>query len=987
MDPERQRIQADLRGLLKGDVRCDDLFLQLYASDASIFEIKPLAVVRPRHSDDVVACVQYARENKLPIHARGAGSGLSGESLGPGLVMDFSRYMRRLIRDDGDTVCVQPGVTLERLNRYLAHSGRVYGPDPANRRVTTMGGLLAIDGSGSRWLRYGSARRTVRSFQAVLADGTQREIGQHALVAADGTPVRDPLVNRVESILTANHATIEAGRRRSLLNRCGYQLHDVLQNGSLDLARMLVGSEGTLALFTEARVAVDTLPAHSGVIVLLFERLELAARAAWEIGRTGISACDLLDRRLLSLATEMNPQYARWIPEGTEALLLVEHQADSAADVRQMMQQIDLLVRRRKRWAFHSHLALEPDEREFFWDLPTQVVPMLYRLKGPTRPLPFVEDVAIPPVELPSFVLTLQNILKKHQTTASLFAHAGHGQLHIRPFLDLANPTDVERLRALALDLYQAVMDIGGTISGEHGDGLSRSWFLRRQYGPLYDVMIQIKQAFDSQNVFNPGKVITDQEDPPMAPIRAVVEKSPQVDEPESPAPETEEKFERLPILGWQPGELTYAARECTGCAGCRSTISQERMCPVFRMAPAEEASPRAKANLVRGLMTAQLENSHWTSAELKSVADLCFHCHQCRFECPAEVDIPRLMLEAKAQYVATNGLAPGEWFFARLDNIARWASLVRPLANWALENPTLRWWLSRLVGLAAERKLPRLARNQFLRQAARLRLHRASRRTERKVAYFVDVYANWFDTELAESLVKILEHNGVTVFVPSTQLQSGMPLIAMGSVEAARKLVRHNVKILAEAIRQGYHIVTTEPAAALALTHEYRNLQDDEDAQLIATHTSDACDYLWRLHEQGLLELDFNPVHLHVGYHLPCHQRALKVGTPGEKLLRLVPGLTVSRIQSGCSGMAGTYGLMQKNYRSSLRMGRDLIRGMRAPAVQVGSTECSACKLQMEQGESKPTLHPLKLLAYSYGVLPEMGPILNRTSGELIVS
>jgi FAD/FMN-containing dehydrogenase/Fe-S oxidoreductase len=895
--------------------------------------------------------------------------------------------MRQLLRDDGDSVRVQPGVTLERLNRYLAHSGRQYGPDPANRRVTTMGGLLAIDGSGSRWLRYGSARRTVRSLQVVLADGTQREAAQYPLGEGSDGPLRDALVGRLGQLLATHAETIEAGRRRSLLNRCGYQLHDIRVDDQLDLARMLVGSEGTLALFTEACVTVDALPAHSGVIVLLFERLEWAARAAWEIGRSGISACDLMDRRLLSLATELNPQYARWIPEGTEALLLVEHQAESSGEVRQVLQQIDQLVRRRKRWAFQSHLALEADERDFFWDLTTQVVPTLYRLKGPTRPLPFVEDVAIPPIELPSFVATLQNILKKHQTTASLFAHAGHGQLHIRPFLDLANPSDVERLRQLALDLYQAVMDIGGTISGEHGDGLSRSWFLRRQYGPLYDVMVEVKQLFDPQHVLNPGKVITDQTEPPMTPIRAVAQPAAMLVEPAVDDLTPKDESLELPILSWQPSEMTYAARECTGCAACRSTVPNERMCPVFRMAPAEEASPRAKANLVRGLMTGQLSSKWWTSADMKSVADLCFNCHQCRFECPAEVDIPRLMMEAKAQYVATNGLAPGEWFFARLDHIARWASLVRPLANWALETPMLRWWLSRMVGLAAERKLPRLARLQFLRQAARLKLHRASRRTERKVAYFVDVYANWFDVELAESLVKILEHNGVTVFVPPGQLQSGMPLISLGGVQGARKIARHNTKLLAEAVRQGYHVLCTEPSATLALTHEYRHLLDDEDAQLVADHTSDACDYLWRLHEQGSLELDFNPVNVHVGYHLPCHLRALHVRTPGEKLLRLIPSLTLTRLSARCSGMAGTYGLMQKNYRSSLRMGRDLIRGMRSPSIQLGSTECSTCKLQMEQGDAKATIHPLKLLAYSYGVLPELSSLLGRTSGDLVVS
>ena len=344
-------------------------------------------------------------------------------------------------------------------------------------------------------------------------------------------------------------------------------------------------------------------------------------------------------------------------------------------------------------------------------------------------------------------------------------------------------------------------------------------------------------------------------------------------------------------------------------------------------------------------------------------------------------------MVECKSQYVLTNGLRPTDWFLAHLDWLGSWGSFFHPLTNWAIANRQMRWVIERLVGVAQGRKLPRFATSSFLRRAHRRRLTRPTRRTGRKVLFFVDVYANWHDVQLADALVAVFEHNGIAVYVPPNQLQSGMAAISMGAVEAARKFAQHNVQLLAEAVRQGYRIVTAEPAAALCLTHEYLNLLDDDEARLVAENTSEACTYLWRLHQEGQLELDLKPVNATLGYHLPCHLRALRVGTPGYHLLRLIPGLTVTQISDACSGMAGTFGLRRANYRSSLRTGWGLISALRSPLIQMGTTECSACKMQMEQGTAKPTVHPLKFLALSYGLLPELASLLTKKSEELIVT
>jgi Fe-S oxidoreductase len=294
---------------------------------------------------------------------------------------------------------------------------------------------------------------------------------------------------------------------------------------------------------------------------------------------------------------------------------------------------------------------------------------------------------------------------------------------------------------------------------------------------------------------------------------------------------------------------------------------------------------------------------------------------------------------------------------------------------------------LDRLLGIAQGRKLPRLSQMSFLRWAQRNKLNRGSRQRARKVAVFADAFVNWNDLELGQALVKVLQHNGIDVVVPPEQLVSGMSLISDGVLGRARKLAARNVEILAEYVRQGFQIVTTEPSAALALKHEYLNLLDDDDARLVASQTFEATNYLWELHQTGLLELDFRPVNQTVGYHLPCHQRALNVGSPGVSLLRLVPGLQVELVEKGCSGMCGTFGLKRRNYIRSLRTGLPLITAMRSPAFAAGATECSTCKIQMEQGTNKPTIHPLKILALAYGLMPQLGDLFQRRNEELTVS
>ncbi len=1000
MNPERSRIKADLSGLLKGEILCDDIHLQLYASDASLYQIRPLAVIRPASVDDVVAAVKYAGENHIALHPRGSGTSVCGNPLGPGLVIDFSAVMRRVIRVDDDHVTLQPGVILANLNRQLAPLKKIFGPDSALRSVTTMGGVLATNASGSHWLKYGSPRDKVRSLQVVLADGQVIELGPGVTIAPDSHAAK--LTAQIHDLVTKRHEIIEQHSPRTRVNHAGYPLDDLTARGHTELARLLVGSQGTLGIITQAELQLDDVPIHRGVILFFFERMETAARAAIDVVATDVVACDLLDRRLLSLAREDQPTLSRIVPAEAEAMLLVEYEGNSNEELQSKMNQLIHRIQRRKKLAFHSRFATEIEERNLFWRLARRVIPSLYRLKGSGQAIPFIDEIAVAPEELPSFLTDAHVILNQLEVTATVYSHVGQGVVHLHPFLDLSNPCDVEKMEPLAKQIYERALKVGGTISGSRGDGLSRTWYLRHQYGRLYDVFKEVKRIFDPQNLLNPGKIIDEpvsQLTEHLRPIelaphwRAASEPlySESDETTKSAAPATATPRVQLkiitPLLTWTPEEMTLAARNCNGCGRCRTTSLDERMCPIFRMVPNEEASPRAKANLMRGLLSGELPADALSQEVLKEVADLCVNCHQCRLECPAAVDIPKLMIEAKAQYVATNGLRISQWLMTRLDLLYWFGGRFPWLTNRISGHRMSRWLLERAFGLAQGRKLPRFSSSSLSRWAARQSLSRASRTSQRKVLYFVDAFANWNDVELGKALIKVMQHNGIEVFLPPNQGLSGMSLICDGLIGPARKLAHRNVELLADFVRQGYHIVTTEPSAALAIKHEYLNLLADEDARLVADNTSDSCSYLWNLHAIGQLELDFKPLNAVVGYHLPCHMRALDPNIPGHKLMDLIPGLIVEHIERGCSGMAGLYGMKIQNYRRSLRAGVGLMTALRRPEIVVGATECSTCKIQMEHGTVKTTVHPIKILALAYGLMPELNDLFERRSEAYLLS
>ena len=984
MDIERQRVQDDLRGILAGDVDCDRITSQLYATDASIYEMAPLGVICPRNINDVVTAAQYASSNELSIHPRGAGSGVAGESLGRGLVLDFSRYMRRVVVSADDAhVTAQCGAPLALVNRNLRSHGRWFGPDPVTRSITTMGSVLATNASGSHYLRSGSARDTVDSMRIVTSDGEIVELSKHDLVMEEGTAGR--LARGVSEIRNQFKTLIEE-RAKAPKYRGGYRLDDVVDsNGLIDLAKFMVGTQGTLGVIVDATVKTEAIPAHRGVVLLFFHRLDSAARCGVAAMRHGVVACDLMDRRLLQIARDTDPALDAILPREAEAMLLVEIQGESLGDLYDRLSVIreDLSVGPES--AFKTVDTVRKSDRDIYWALSRRVIPRLYRLKGNKSPVPFVEDLSVPREVLPEVLTAIQDTLKESQCTATVFAHVGHGQLHLRPFLDLEDAKDRVRLHDLSIQIAEVVWKYGGEVSVEHAAGLSRSYLLPRQFGELWQAMGQVKRLFDPQHRLNPGKLFgavlqkpNENLRPADQTIEVAAENRVLIEADESVVALAKNEgvpVPQLQVLQHWPagGMITDVARGCNGCGRCKTTSNNERQCPVFRATFREEATPRAKANLLRGVLSGQLDVDDLTLDRAKEVADLCFNCHQCRLECPASVDIPKIVGELKAQYVATNGLSVSDSLMCRIDSVAAIAAQLPWLANLLLQSNSSRWLAERLFGLSASRELPRFSRQTFLRHAAGRRWTKPQPHGGLKVAYFVDLYANYYDPDIGKALAEVLQQNGVGLYVPTSQAGSGMARLTSGDIKGARKIARRNVRLLADAVRQGYSIIATEPAAVLCLKHEYPNLLDDEDAHLVAEHSFEACEFLWHLHEGDRLAVDFEPVSVSVAYHQPCHLRVLDPKKSGPRLMGLIPGVSIDPIEAGCTGMAGTWGLQKKNYRNSLRIGWPLISAMRSARVSIATTECSACKMQIEHGSDRKTLHPLKLLAYAYGRMPKV--------------
>lgn len=978
------QIQEDLLGLLEGEVRCDSGTRALYATDASLHQIQPLAVVFPRGTEDVKKVVRYGGDHQIPLIARGAGTGLAGGCLGEGIVVDFSRHMNKILEIRSNSVLVQPGVVLDDLNAALAMTGRYFAPDPSNSAITTIGGMIGVDAAGSHAIRVGSIRDHIQSLQVVFSDGTAHWLQQEPIVAGTTTHVHSTdedehddyarvrvILRRLAALLRENRDLIEKYQPLLLRNCAGYMLRGVLRNGMIDFPRLFAGSEGTLGLCTEVVLQTTPIPAERDVLLVLFSQFDQALQALPSILNFEPAACDLLDRRLLTLSRESSNKYEQIIPASAEAAMIIEFVDTSRDDLSRRTNRFkDFLQIEHSGCSVGIHARGELESAEL-WKLPQQVVPLLARIQGTARPIPFVEDIVVPPQSLGKFLPQAQRVLQRHRVTASLYAHAGSGQLHLRPFLEMPRQETTTFYESLARDLYRVVAEFGGSISGEHGDGLSRTAFIRTQYGPLYRLFQQIKQLFDPKEILNPNKIVSGDPHLTIQNLR----------------PDGE--LIHLAVstrhqLQWSSQQLLESAGLCNGCGQCKAVSNSSRMCPFSRIEKTEYTSPRSKANLLRSYLSTESDPSQEDDftqlAQLApaEVLDTCFNCKQCQIDCPSHVDIPHLWLEAKAADVLANGLNRSDWVLSRIATVAallwRFSWLVNPI----LHSRPGRWLLEKTVGIDSRRTLPAFARKPFLLQLkgnseniAESPDTESYSSPEKAPILFIDYFVNYHAPEVAAALTAILEHNHIPYLIPLDQDVSGMSMVSVGDLSTAKEIAENNVRILGPYAREGHRIVCIEPSSALCLSKEYPLLLDHPDLEAISQMTCEAGAYLLEKQTEGLLKTDFKELPGQIGYHEPCHQRILAPQQPFPQLLKMIPGLEVMPIEKGCSGMAGHFGFTKKNYENSIQIGQELMEAVVHENFTMATTECSACKLQMEHNNRKTILHPLLIIAAGYGLIP----------------
>jgi len=964
-----EKVERALSGRIAGDVLTDRFTRTAYATAACIYRIMPLAVVVPKDVSDVVAAVEAAGELGVPIIARGAGSGVAGQALGRGIILDFTKYMKRILEiDPGERfVRVQPGAVTGKVNEALAAQGLMLGPDPSSEAFCTIGGNVGNNASGARGIRYGSMKDYVVWLDVVLADGSRVRIepmpeDDSRLSEAEARSDRFGRITSDTRRLAAQHAgLIRKYRPHTSKNSAGYNLFDVLRDGTFDLTRLVVGSEGTLAVVVEVGIRAVARPKERASLLVGFSSLERAGEAVHHILALGPSACEIMERQFLEIVRADGTVPAEFLPEGAEAVLLVEQLSDSRAENEAFIAAVRHRVVAELGLAFGAVEAYDPMEQERLWQVRKRAVQILQRLPGPRRIVPFVEDVTVPPKRLVDLIRGLRGIFERHDVEAAIYGHAGDSNLHARPLLDTRDPEDLKRMRFIADEVAALTVDLGGTISCEHGDGLARSAYLRLQFGDLYDVMREVKRLWDPACVLNPGKVITLERGVHLEDMRLGPDWSPR---------ETGGAFDREP---WAT-EL----ERCHGCGMCRA------YCPVYLVTGDEVDTPRAKANLLREAIAGTLDLEALDDVRMQQIADLCYNCKTCLVECPSEVNVPGLVLRYKEHLARRGRLGFRDRMMGKVRLIGRAGSMAAPVTNALLGWRPMRSVMEALGGIGREAAMPTFAHDR-LKEGTEIK----ATEPRRRIAYFAGCFDLFNEPQIGRAALQVLEAFGCEVLIPE-QRCCGIAKISAGDAEAAAKDRRFNLSRLAPLVEAGYTITSGCPSCVLTLTEDYPESEpQDERARLVAKHTRDIHDLVEELTtgrqavearcvschservpmESGRVEESRRVLEgVRFAYHVPCHLRAAGRGEQPKRLLERLLGLEFVLTNDTCCGMGGTFGLKARHAAVSRAMARPVFEGILASGASGIVTSCGMCRTQLAHGTGLPVYHPMELLAEGLG-------------------
>ena len=938
-------LQKELESQIQGEVRFDAITRALYSTDASVYQIRPLGVVIPKNREDVIRIVQICGRMRCPLTMRGGGTSQAGQAIGEGLQVDISKYFNRVLEVNAEErwARVEPGVVLDELNAQLAPLGLRFAPDISTASRATIGGMMANNSAGARSVLYGKTIDHVLEQTAVLADGSIaefREIPRAEVPSGDSMEAR---CYQTVLRLAAELADEIDRRYPKVIRRVGgYNLNDFVDPAApVNLAKMLVGSEGTLGVVLEAKLRLVPLPKFKAVMVIEFADLLEALSAAPVIVSHGPSAVEVMDKSILD-NTRQNANLDRirrsFITGDPAATLCVEFYGDRKEELPPRLAALEEDLRARN-LGYRYHTDTDPVTQTRIWSLREAALGLSMAMKEDAKSISFVEDTAVAPEKLSEYIGRFLQIVHDHGTTAGVYAHASVGCLHVRPVVNMKTEEGVAKFESLAKAVANLVLEFGGALSGEHGDGLVRGPFMRQMFGDtLYEAFREIKRTFDPQGIFNPGKIV---DSPPLTSnLRFGATYK-------TPNPTTWFDYSDF-------GGFGGAVEMCSGVGACRKKLSGT-MCPSYMATRDEKDSTRGRANTLRLAMTGRLGESGLGDQGVYDVLDLCLECRACKAECPVGVDVARFKSEFLADYWTRHGTSLKARALGGIADASVWGSRFAPMSNWAASA------VAGIIGIDPRRKLPEWRRETFARWRAGLSPRGVSTPQVTLVTLFNDTFTNHYDPEIGIAAVEVLERGGCSVDVVRPGC-CGRPLISQGLLEGARAQAAKIVDGLWPIANRGGKILFLEPSCLSSVKEDVPSLLRGEQ-QTRARTVAAAC----LLFEEFAASLDL-PIQSgpqRVLLHGHCHQKSMGLLDASKSLLAKIPGATVVDLDAGCCGMAGSFGYTREHYDVSVAIAsRKLL-----PAVKtmkpgdVLAAPGTSCRHQVADLSGAVAQHPAVLI------------------------
>ena len=912
-------LQRDLQTQIDGDVRFDKIYRAMHSTDASVYQIMPLGVVAPRSAADVVRTVELCKCHGTSITARGGGTSQAGQAIGNGIQLNFSKYMDRVLKLDtaAKTVRVEPGIVLDELNAQLKPHGLHLPLDLSTANRATIGGMIANNSAGTRSIIYGKTLDYVEELKVVLADGSVVQIGPLTateLQAKSAQQDHEGNCYRILQQLADEHRDEIQRRYPKILRRVGgYNLDEFVADKPFNLARILVGSEGTLGLTVEATMRLAPLPQARALCTVEFTDVLQAMAATPLILSHQPSAVELIDRFILD-TTQGKPQFEAlrdFIVGDPGAVLIIEF---FGAAPEELPPRIDRLQQDLRRQGLDGpiHRAFAADAQARIWELRKAALGLSMSQTGDAKSISFVEDTAVDPNCLHDYIARFQAVLAKYDTQAGFYAHASVGLLHIRPVVNMKTADGVGKFERIATEIAELVLEYGGALSGEHGDGLARAPFQERIFGTvLYRAFCQLKSTFDPNNLLNPGKIVN----------------APSLTEnlrfgPGYITPEVDTTFSFADF-----GGITQATEQCSGVGACRKRLTGT-MCPSYMAVGDEMASTRGRANALRLALSGHLGSEGLTNKELYPVLDLCLECKACKSECPTGVDMARLKSEFLHQYHNKHGASLSARCLSRAEQIARWGSRLAPLSNWLASRASVGWLNEKILGLDRRRPLPPFAPQSFLAQWDQPPLT-----DQPQVALFVDTFSNFYEPQHLTAAARLIERLGARP-IAVDRVCCGRPLISKGFLDQATHQAAATTQMLAPLVEQGLPILFCEPSCYSAVRDDHPHLLQGA-AQAQSKKVAAACltfeEWAATRVADPSVALNLEPGTQKILFHSHCHQKALTNTEAPLRLLSQIPGSEVVPLDSGCCGLAGSFGYEIGHYEISQTVGeRKLLPAVR---------------------------------------------------------